>query len=244
MSSTSTTDINTIQKTIQGQRLDRILPHGSKIWTLSFHDSSKSNGVTFSFLGAGANKMVFRILIHGTPSAWVLCFQGNEGMNPKDARNDFEGEIDTLVRLGKRGVPVPAPFPTDAPSPNFLFQFEVANHDSGFDGNVFAFIIKFLDLKSRYLEMDKKEKDPGGFMRKCLRAENAHKNLTTTVKCFMAIEEAWKAQPWGDFQVLYDLVDGTLMVFDPMPKTLEPEKINKVLAEWGMDLKAAGGSHF
>ena len=190
--------------------------------------------VSFDFIKAGTNKLIFRIV----DTEWVICIQNNERTKTEIAKLDFEGEVKALAELGKQDIRVPHPFmATDGVLPqDTMFQIQVHNEDSGIDARVYAIIMEFLDFANVYKEMDKQEPQEA-FIKSCLSLPSAGEHVQATRDSFQLIKRAWEQKPWNDFQVAYNILDGTLLVFDPMAgQVVNKEKVDRILQKWSEDL--------
>lgn len=165
------------------------------------------NNVGFRYLGAGSNK----IAMHITGTSWVLLF-GNPARNIARSNIDIAGEINTLRRLSDAGVPVPGPFDSlGAMDPLFRINLTVA------DQPICAFLQIYMPATAgRWAEMTKRggmetfaatQIVPGGQV-----------SVTTgdTLDCLNKIRAEMAANPWNDFQVMYNRQNGKVVVFDPM----------------------------
>ncbi|PHH89825.1 hypothetical protein CDD83_5151 [Cordyceps sp. RAO-2017] len=222
--------LSQVKKLIADQKL--ILSHNGKQWELSFEQESEYK---FSALGAGTGKHVFRIQ-HVTASLdWVLCFPTFP--DKRDAERDLRKEMDILQRLGQAGVAVPVPFRDGAAGQADLIRFELSNMDSGFEGHTFGFFLQYLDLKERYVEMAKKGANKHARGDWLQRMIDTHKpdslqNISVTKTSFHKILNAWTAEVWGDFQVVYDRKTGELMVIDPNDETKAASDTTSILEQW------------
>ena len=240
---------STIKSSIQAEKPGLVLDLGSGTsgkWVLSDLKSSK---LTFRYLDSGANKLVFRVYNSGTPTDWVLAFQHIPGDTM--ARQLLEGEIRVLKRLASHHVIVPQPIGGDA-NGNHVFDFHLDNLDSH-AGVVYGYIMEYLDIRrannpnGRWVEMSKKEGDlPNWLQSKILSVlPGAKGNLHNTIQTFDVIRTQFEADPWSDFQVMYDSTNGNLMVLDPWDEphkaTLDTykEKIVILLKKWKDDLDKA-----
>jgi len=118
----STMDNAAIRAAISERVLDRKLgSKGQPKWSLAFQKPLESPDLTFDYLEAGVNKLVFRVKHQNVPTDWVLCFQSNEREGVGAGKIEFEGEVNTLVRLGEKGVRVPQPFLKGLSLPDYVF---------------------------------------------------------------------------------------------------------------------------
>ena len=195
------------------------------------------DNMNLDFLGAGMNKMAFQV--RNTP--WVLCFGHNLMVSRATARNDFIEEINTLVRLGTNGVPVPRPFPASPPSPNFLFSIRCTK-ESGEDFNeaeVDAFIMEHLPA-SQYAEMPKSVNEKLNFAKtQIIPGNRVPTTIGRTKADLLAICTEWRQRPWGDFQVMYHRATGSLTVFDPQATDGKHDEHRNAMNRWVADIDAA-----
>ncbi|CAH0055102.1 unnamed protein product [Clonostachys solani] len=226
---------------------------GTKKWTLTFPpgtDPKVSAGLSFAYLGAGTNKMVFRVYQNTQPTTWVLGMQHN----PKSSTGakDIKDEISILNRLAHDGVSVPQPFSPSTVEADVLINFELDNYDSGDVGKVCGFPEEYFDLRTPehpaglYLEMNKNAGDLKNWLKaKVLDAFRPNKtqfeNLRTS---FGKMKASWDKKYWGDFQVIYDINGGRLIVFDPNNETTNHKATDEILRQWQDDINHYTTSHF
>ncbi|KAI9655027.1 MAG: ATP-dependent RNA helicase dbp2 [Alyxoria varia] len=240
-------DPDAIRKAIEGQEMNRDFDENNKKWTMAFVTQPPPSELTFQYLGGGTNKSVFWVVQKGVPTSWVLCFNTNERDKKDTALHFLGGEVKILNRLGKPakngkpGCHVPQPFPYPNNPEDAIFPFLVEKREGYGTTPVYALVIEYFDLKTSYVEMDKKEKDKGAFLeRECFARDKvkAKQHVGATRDSFDAIKAHWADEPWGDFQVLYGLKDGKLVVFDPFVELNPTDKntIDQVLIRWEKDI--------
>ncbi|EXJ54685.1 hypothetical protein A1O7_10026 [Cladophialophora yegresii CBS 114405] len=238
------TTLDTLIAAIKGQRLQRqLLSEKPTVFGLIFVDAHEhplpDQPLHFEFLGNGANKSVFAVTVggtHKTPTDWVLCVQ-NSMLTP--ATKEFAGETGILAYVGSKGVRVPRPFETPLPK-DFIVDVLLSNDEDSHHVAGCAFFMQRLDIGGRFIEMRKLDK-PEDFMKKCLGEKDAIKHVATTIDAVKHIRTVFDANPWADFQVLYDKADGGLMVFDPWPDKagIKQKAVDDMLDKWLHDLGAA-----
>lgn len=188
-------------------------------------------GYNFQYLGAGTNKLAFRVV--GTN--WVLCL-GKTGHQVE--AHTFQTEIDTLLRLGRNGVRVPAPFETNIQTANVLFQVNVVGDE---EVTVPAFIMQFMPTGARFREVPKNPPMARrNFM--SINAMNGSMARPTTRQTFddlNVIHGEMAQRPWGDFQVMYDRMNGQVIVFDPLDTDPNQQQYLATLDGWIDDLEPA-----
>ncbi|OCT48101.1 hypothetical protein CLCR_04369 [Cladophialophora carrionii] len=144
------------------------------------------------------------------------------------------GETGILADIGSKGVHVPRPFETELPK-GFIVDVLLSNDEDSHHVAGCAFFMQRLDIGGRYIEMRKLVK-PEDFMKKCLAEQDAVKHHIRTVS---------DTNPWADFRVLYDKVDGGPMVFDPWPDKagIKQKAVDDMLDKWLHDLRNAVKGH-
>jgi hypothetical protein len=172
-------------------------------------------------------------------TTWVLCFGYNLTARRDAVLRDFRDEVDTLVRIGGQGVRVPKPFPASPPSPNFIFEMNCYNDESGRDGDVYAFLLEFMSSE-HFVEMPKGPNEKKNFAKINIVPDNRlPPTIAQTRADLVKICAAWKIQKWGDFQVMYNKTLGTLTVFDPQATDGRSEQHQAAMNQWLADIDAA-----
>jgi hypothetical protein len=169
--------------------------------------SANPENLTFSSLGNGCMKRAVRVVNND----WALLF-GTESIG---AEQDMEGEVGTLLDLGTKGVRVPAPFNGNWGRNDIIFKLNIA-----YDVNEAKLYPAFLEQLLPYVEMDKQSSQA---TKESYARDNIMTNgivpptVSQTVDDLAAILKALQGHEWGDFQVMYDNVNGYVYVFDPLP---------------------------
>ncbi|CAI6091273.1 unnamed protein product [Clonostachys chloroleuca] len=236
-----------IKQALEGVKQPMILDliAGTKKWTLSFPpgtDPKVSAGLSFSYLGAGTNKMVFRVSQNTQPTTWVLGTQHNP--RSSTGAKDIKDEISILNRLAHDGVSVPQPFSASTQESDVLINYELENYESGDAGKVCGFPEEYFDLRTaqnpagRYLEMNKNAGDLKNWLKaKVLDVFHPNKTQFQHLRTsFDKMKASWDKKYWGDFQVIYDITDGGLIVFDPNNDTTNHKATDEILRQWQDDL--------
>ncbi|KAG0237707.1 hypothetical protein BGW42_000113 [Actinomortierella wolfii] len=226
--------IEDLVEAIRGKNLERRLEcEKPKKYELVFLGDAPQ-GMSFRFLGNGANKTVYEVLLNSKST----------GMR-KDEMDDIVKETDILYRLSQEGVRVPRPF--QSPEKNFMTHVHLSNDEDGDEVDGSVFFMEYLDIGKlgdpgrRYYEMQKLEA-PANFMKQILdNVQSAKSRRGFTLEQVEKIRGAYEKDPWADFQVLYDTKDGGLMVFDPSPEIhgIDKKKVFGILDQWKADLESA-----
>ena len=198
--------------------------------TVSFvmEGGAPSERLTFTSLGTGSMKRVVRIVGHD----WVLAIAGDSGA----AEADMLGEVKTLQLLGTAGIKVPMPF-TEAPPNELLFKLQVENQDMG-DMEIPVFLQEFLP-RTAWVEMVKLE-GAAAFAKSTMVTDGiVPGHIDTTVARLAKILDQMKIAEWGDFQIMYNKIDGEVVVFDPLPTNTSGKSFIPLVEGWLRDIREA-----
>jgi hypothetical protein len=246
MASNSAPDWKIIKKDLEACREEAPMAlkliEGTKKWTLEF---PKAGDLSFSFLGGGTNKLVFRVSQTNKPTDWVVGFQSIPGY--RTGKKDITDEIDILQRLCKKDVVVPRPFNGTSETTELLITFYLDNYDyGGSPGLVYGFVEEYYDLESisnpsgRFVEMKKKDGELSHWLQNIFNKYKPNKDsLHRTDKTLKLTRQAWNTKKWGDFQVIYDKQTGTLIVFDPNNELGNVAATEAILKQWELDMAKA-----
>lgn len=201
----------------------------SKTLTLTMDNKAK----TFTSLGTGSMKRVLRV----DEENWVLALAGDDPMAVKD----IEGEVSTLKKIGLFGIRVPEPFDDGtAGTDEIIFKLTVYNDDSGEEKEYPAFLQGFFP-KPPYKEMPKLNAK-GDFAKNHILQPGGRvpSHIQKTVDDLNKIRDYFKKKgEWGDFQVMYNSLNGKVYVFDPLPQNLSGEKFIELVDKWLKDIQDA-----
>jgi hypothetical protein len=173
-------------------------------------------------------KRVVRIVDHD----WVLAVAGDSDM----AEEDMLGEVKTLQLLGAAGVKVPMPF-TEAAPDELLFKLVVQNQDMG-DMELPVFLQEFLP-RTAWVEMVKLEGAAGFAKSTMVPGGVVPGHIGTTVTRLKKILEQLRVKEWGDFQIMYNKIDGEVVVFDPLPANTSGKSFIPLVEGWLRDIQEA-----
>jgi len=187
-----------------------------------------SERLTFTSLGTGSMKRVVRIV----GQDWVLALAGDSDA----AEADMLGEVKTLQMLGVAGVKVPMPF-TEARPEELLFKLTIQNQDMG-EMEVPVFLQEFLP-RTAWVEMVKLE-GAAGFAKSTMVTDGiVPGHIGTTVARLAKILDQMKIAEWGDFQIMYNKIDGEVVVFDPLPANTSGKSFIPLVEGWLRDIQGA-----
>jgi hypothetical protein len=188
--------------------------------------------ITFTGLGYGSNKRVLAV----NRENWALALTGDAATAVKDVVD----EVITLNLLAKNGIRVPDPFGEGVSPDDVIFNLTVHNLDNDKKKAYPAFLQQYLSSLT-YVEMVKKE-GPATFAKKHIVPNGVVPNtIQTSIKDITDIRDYFKKfGEWGDFQVMYNKIDGHVVVFDPMPKNLNSSlSFTSFVTTWLADIEAA-----
>ncbi|ETI20219.1 hypothetical protein G647_08253 [Cladophialophora carrionii CBS 160.54] len=129
--------------------------------------------------------------ITGIPSAWR-----SHGGHPA-------GETGILADIGSKGVHVPRPFETELPK-GFMVDVLLSNDE---DSHHVAGCAFFMQPPRHWWAVHRGR----------LAEKDALKHVATTIDAVKHIRTVLNANPWADFQVLYNKAEGGPTAFGPWP---------------------------
>ncbi|MGA7339703.1 MAG: hypothetical protein WBE72_02905 [Terracidiphilus sp.] len=200
----------------------------AKTVSLVMEGVPQSQILTFTSLGTGSMKRVVRIVGHD----WVLAIAGDSDA----AEADMLGEVKTLQLLGTAGVKVPMPF-TEASPQDLLFKLTIHNQDMG-EMEIPCFLQEFLP-RTAWVEMVKLEGAPGFAKSTMVTDGIVPGHIGTTVTRLAKILDQMKVTEWGDFQIMYNKIDGEVVVFDPLPANTSGKSFIPLVEGWLRDIQEA-----
>jgi len=200
--------------------------------TVTLNIPGENPPLKFTGLGYGSNKRVLAV----DGENWVLALAGDVATAVKDVVD----EVTTLNLLAKNKIRVPEPFSEGVSPDDVIFNLNVHNLDSDKKKAYPAFLQQYLS-RLTYVEMVKKE-GPANFAKNHIVPNGVVPNtIEATIKDITDIRDYFKKfGEWGDFQVMYNKIDGHVVVFDPMPKNLNTSiSFTSFVTTWLTDIEAA-----
>jgi hypothetical protein len=196
--------------------------------SLVMDGGAPSERFTFTSLGTGSMKRVVRIV----GQDWVLAVAGDSDA----AEADMLGEVKTLQLLGTAGILVPMPFTEGRPE-ELLFKIRILNQDMG-EMDVPVFLQQFLP-RTAWVEMVKLE-GAATFAKTTMVTDGiVPGHIGTTVTRLAKILDQLKISEWGDFQIMYNKLDGEVVVFDPLPTNTSGKSFIPLVEGWLRDIQEA-----
>jgi len=187
-----------------------------------------STNITFTCLGGGANKKVFRVKVAGedqTAPQWVLAVSTAQSPGTTLSTKDIQGEINVLSRLGENHILVPEPFMSSpGDKDNFRFQINIGGEYEPFPHPVFIeeFIPENIEIKKLggsgkaafFEETVFTQASIGPDQLK--RARGDLEKLRDYLEVSPQTSQSNATKTWNDFQVMYKKTTGEVVVIDPM----------------------------
>lgn len=203
----------------------------SKTLTFTMTDRLGAPGpLTFTTLGTGSMKRVVRVV----GEEWVLALAGDS----PGAKTDIDGEVKTLIELHGGRVRVPKPFDSSTLT-EIVFPLTVVNTDSGDEKAYPAFLQQFLSSPT-WVEMAKLDKKEDFAKNKIVEGGRVPTTIDTTLADLRAILNFFNTvREWGDFQVMYNTLNGQVVVFDPLPTNEARLDFKGLVKHWIDDIEAA-----
>lgn len=194
---------------------------------LAMHTASQSDMLTFTSLGNGSMKRVVRIV----GEEWVLAMAGDSSM----AMQDMTGEVKTLNLLGTAGILVPQPF-NEAKPEELIFTLKVTG-ENGDERDTPCFLQQFLSRDS-WVEMPKLVgKDT--FAQDTMLNGGVPSHIDVSVDRLARILDQLRVKEWGDFQIMYNKINGEVVVFDPLPENKSGKSFIPLVERWLGDIRTA-----
>ena len=109
----------------------------------------------------------------------------------------------------------------------------------GDEGSAFAFLLEFMP-PDVFLEMPKTLNEKLNFAKTHIVTGNRlPPTIDVTRSDLVKICDAWKIQKWGDFQVMYNKMTGSMTVFDPQETDGIMAQHEQAMNQWLTDIDTA-----